>query len=106
MYNELQSKRRYRGGIAFSMVGDHEDRPTDMTNLVVLESNQNHATITKDVCPTLPASMGMGGGYVPMIAFSKRRRASSKDDYETWEESNTTNTLNQFDGGGTQGQLM
>lgn len=23
------------GGIAFSIVGDHENRPTDMTNLVV-----------------------------------------------------------------------
>ena len=35
---------------------------------IVLESNQNHATVTDDgVSPTLPASMGMGGGYVPMI---------------------------------------
>lgn len=30
---------------------------------VVLESNQIHATITKDgTCPTLTASMGLGGG--------------------------------------------
>ena len=35
---------------------------------IVLESNQNHATITNSgICPTLPSSMGMGGGYVPMI---------------------------------------
>lgn len=35
---------------------------------IVLESNQNHATVTDDgVSPTLPASMGMGGGYVPMV---------------------------------------
>lgn len=35
---------------------------------IVLESNQNHATVSEDgVCNTLPASMGMGGGYVPMI---------------------------------------
>ena len=35
---------------------------------IVLESNQNHATITQDgICSTLPAAMGMGGGYVPMI---------------------------------------
>ena len=34
----------------------------------VLESNQNHATISQDnISPTLPASMGLGGGYVPMI---------------------------------------
>lgn len=35
---------------------------------IILESNQNHATAKEaDVCTTLPASMGMGGGYVPMI---------------------------------------
>ena len=34
----------------------------------VLESNQNHATITDSgVVNTLPSAMGMGGGYVPMI---------------------------------------
>lgn len=38
--------------------------------MIVLESNQNHA-IAEDteVSPTLPASMGMGGGYVPMIVI-------------------------------------
>lgn len=35
---------------------------------ILLESNQNHATIqTGGVSTTLPASMGMGGGYVPMV---------------------------------------
>ena len=35
---------------------------------ILLESNQNHATITQDgICTTLSASMGLGGGYVPMI---------------------------------------
>lgn len=39
---------------------------------IVLESNQNHATITDNgICPTLPASMGLGGGYVPMIVEVK-----------------------------------
>ena len=38
---------------------------------VLLESNQNHATIQTDgVSTALPASMGMGGGYVPMVAGS------------------------------------
>lgn len=37
----------------------------------MLESNQNHATVTNSgICPTLPASMGMGGGYIPMIVMS------------------------------------
>ena len=35
---------------------------------LVLESNQEQAAVRRDgVTPTLPASMGMGGGYVPMI---------------------------------------
>ena len=42
------------------------------TEPIVLESNQNHATITDNgICSTLPASMGMGGGYVPMIVEVK-----------------------------------
>lgn len=36
--------------------------------MILLESNQNHATAKEtEVCTTLSASMGMGGGYVPMI---------------------------------------
>lgn len=35
---------------------------------IILESNQNHATIQTDgICTSLPASMGLGGGYVPMV---------------------------------------
>lgn len=42
-----------------------------MKEPIVLESNQNHATITDNgICTTLPASMGLGGGYVPMIVMS------------------------------------
>lgn len=38
-----------------------------MNEPIVLESNQVHATITENgICPTLSASMGLGG-YVPMI---------------------------------------
>ena len=43
---------------------------TDGCEPILLESNQNHATIqTNGVCTTLSASMGMGGGYVPMITI-------------------------------------
>ena len=35
---------------------------------ILLESNQNHASIRTDgISTTLPASMGMGSGYVPMV---------------------------------------
>lgn len=29
------------GGIAFAIVGDHENRPTDMTNLIVEEEDED-----------------------------------------------------------------
>lgn len=44
------------------------------TEPIVLESNQNHATITDSgICPTLSESMGLGGGYVPMITESVKQ---------------------------------
>lgn len=53
--------------VSYNMTGtlrasEHGHQP------IVLESNQVHATVTQNgICPTLPASMGMGGGYIPMI---------------------------------------
>ena len=44
------------------------ERDVVLTEPIVLEGNQNHATITqKGISPTLPASMGMGGGYIPSV---------------------------------------
>ena len=41
---------------------------------ILLESNQNHATIQTDgVSTALPASMGMGGGYTPMITDGENK---------------------------------
>ena len=52
---------------------------------------------------TLTSRMGTGGGNVPMVmeptVFSKSKRAQSTTDYETWQESDTANTLNTFDQG-------
>ena len=43
---------------------------------IILESNQNHATIRSDgISTTLPASMGMGGGYVPMVTEKEPQAA-------------------------------
>lgn len=45
-----------------------------MNEPIVLESNQIHATITENgICPTLSASMGLGGGYVPMVVIDDER---------------------------------
>ena len=41
---------------------------------ILLESNQNHATIQTDgISTALPASMGEGGGYVPMVVDDERQ---------------------------------
>ena len=51
-----------RRAVVYSIQEENPAQP------VVLESNQVHATVTQTgICPTLPASMGLGGGYVPMI---------------------------------------
>ena len=73
-----------------------------VTEPVVLESNQNHATITDSgVSPTLSASMGMGGGYVPMIADTVAiegngtRESHKGDGYVESDKMYTLNTVEQ-----------
>lgn len=58
-------------GVSYNVTGtlrasEHGHQP------IVLESNQVHATVSQTgICPTLPASMGLGGGYVPMVTERK-----------------------------------
>lgn len=63
-------------GVSYNVTGTlraakHGHQPIVFENHaqpVVLESNQVHATASQTgICPTLPASMGLGGGYVPMV---------------------------------------
>lgn len=37
------------GGIAFNIVGDHESRPTDMTNVIVYEKQTGNENIQSSV---------------------------------------------------------
>ena len=56
----------------------------------------------KDLSPTLTSRCGTGGNNTPAVVktvFSKSKRAQSDTDYETWQESDTANTLNAFDTG-------
>lgn len=74
-------------------------------NHINLEHHPNDSRIRiadDDICQTLSSRMGTGGGNVPIVIFIKSRRAASKDDYETWVESNVSNTINLFDAGGGQ----
>ena len=71
-----------------------------MSEPIVLESNQNHATITDSgICPTLPASMGMGGGYVPMIAISI-------DSYNQTASTEVAEPLRSAEGGDTKPKVL
>ena len=67
------------------------------SNIVVTET---------EIAPCLEAGAGGGGNNLPMIVFRKSRRAKSKDDYETWVQTEVANTLNTFDGGGVQEQQL
>ena len=67
-------------GVSYNVTGtlraaEHGHQPIVFENHaqpVVLESNQVHATASQTgICPTLPASMGLGGGYIPMITDRK-----------------------------------
>lgn len=72
-----------------------------MSEPIVLESNQNHATITDNgICPTLSAAMGMGGGYVPMVVVGaegngrteKKVRCGDDKDGECCDENKVSET--------------
>lgn len=53
---------------------------------------------TDEKCQTLNAYNGTGGNNMPLIlTYSKQKRAQSKDDFETWVEADSANTLNAFD---------
>ena len=67
-------------GVSYNVTGtlraaEHGHQPIVFENHaqpVVLESNQVHATASQTgICSTLPASMGLGGGYVPMVTERK-----------------------------------
>lgn len=66
--------------------------------------NDSRIRIAEDgICQSLSARMGTGGNNVPLVlCFSKRKRAQSKDDFETWVEADASNTLNAFDLGDTR----
>ena len=73
-----------------------------MSKCVMIENHPADSRVNIDnsgTCQTLTSRMGTGGGNVPLVMFSKQKRARHKDDYETWRESTVTNTINTFDQG-------
>ena len=95
-----------------SSVDIHTDRSPTLTTThygepAVAYSVENHPADSRvDIdesgkVQTLTSRMGTGGGNVPMVmqCYSKSKRAQTNTDYETWNESETANTLNAFDVG-------
>lgn len=80
-----------------------DNRPAVITNDALYESHPNDSRVVGpvDVCPTVVARWGTGGGNTPLVqqAYRKSRRAQNTSDYETWVPDNVTNTLNCFDVG-------
>lgn len=73
---------------------------------IVLESNQNHATAKEtEVCPSIPASMGLGGGYVPMIV-EEANMERYVDTWRMWDGTDIAPTLSKSNcGGGRECQI-
>lgn len=85
--NQAATQSRYEGGVEVDSLGHKAGKgalvQTELSGTlgvsqdqtlfqkvepVLLESNQNHATIqTNGISTSLPAAMGEGGGYVPMV---------------------------------------
>lgn len=60
-------------GVAPTMITTGVGNVMTTPEPILLESNQNHATVQTDgVSTTLPASMGEGGGYVPMVVDDQK----------------------------------
>lgn len=81
---------RYGGGESYVLQNQKEP--------VLLESSQNHATVQTDgVSTTLPAAMGEGGGYVPMVCIEGNgsRDSHKGDGYSESETMYTLNTVEQ-----------
>ena len=81
---------RYGGGESYVL--------QNQTEPILLESNQNHATVQTDgVSTSLPASMGEGGGYVPMVCIEGNgsRESHKGDGYIESETMYTLNTVEQ-----------
>ena len=80
-----------------TMVANQVTNVVQPTEPVLLESNQNHATVQTDgVSTTLPASMGEGGGYVPMVVDNNQIKQEGCDLYNlrmTGEVSPTISTM-------------
>ena len=72
-------------GVAFSVVGDHDNRPTDMTNIVsyalqgAVACDMYNQSITGDVAASLTASSGSAAATGPSVIIKEYAKGETKD---------------------------
>lgn len=58
------------GLIAPTMTGDHNNRITDYTTVLVMATQQGGAEIARNLCPTITAAAGTSGNNQPVVCYS------------------------------------
>ena len=58
------------GNTAPTITGDHNNRVTDYTRVVVMATQQGGAEITHNICPTITAAAGMSGNNQPVACYA------------------------------------
>lgn len=76
-------------GVSFAITGDHDNRPTDMTNIIVMENEEGLRSqqtafyrCLEEICTTLDAHMGSGGGNVPIVLENDEESIRSSEQRE------------------------
>lgn len=56
-----------------TLTGDHQNRITDYTGIVIIDHSRRHNYQPLDVVPTMEAHMGTGGGNVPLVLLDHEK---------------------------------
>ena len=67
-------------GVAPTITGDHENRITDYTSVVVIDHSRRHSYQPLDIFPMMEAHMGTGGGNVPLVLIRNEEDESISND--------------------------
>ena len=89
------------GGVVPTLTGDHENRVTDYTALVVCfqqEGFGKFSEVIDDISPTLKTHNDVnGGGSADTHCFRKSTKSQKNGKGDKWVEDSVTNTINTFE---------
>ena len=66
-----------------TLVGDHQNRITDYTAVMIIDHSRRHDYQPMETVPTMEAHMGTGGGNVPLVLFTPKRYAEYAEELPT-----------------------